>query len=153
MKKLKMIVFVLCTFLFVTSALAQEWTKDQLELWSRIEATWEKWESGDFDGTLAFFHEGYIGWNSEYPMPSDKAKIAKTWGMMKDDFQVMFVDLEPVRIVVVGNAAVAHYYFSFYASFMGKEESIKGKNSEFYVKEGGKWMLLGDHTTTMEEDD
>ncbi len=153
MKNLKTIVFVLCTFLFVSSALAQEWTKDQLELWTSIEATWEKWQGGDTDGALATFHEGYLGWSNEYPMPADKAKITKVWNMMKDSYEVMFLDLEPVRIVVVGDAAVAHYYFNFYARFMGKEESVKGKNSEFYVKEGGKWMLLGDYTTTAEKDE
>jgi len=42
MKNVKAIVFVLCTFLFVSSAMAQEWTKDQLEVWKSIEATWAK---------------------------------------------------------------------------------------------------------------
>lgn len=153
MRNLKTIVFVLCTFLFVTSAFAQEWTKDQLELWTSIEATWAKWKSGDTEGSLAAFHEGYLGWSNEYPMPADKAKVTKMWNMMKDDYEVMFLDLEPVRIVVVGDAAVAHYYFNFYAKFMGEEKSVKGKNSEFYIKEGGKWLLLGDFTTTAEKDD
>lgn len=155
MKNLKAIVFVLCTFLFISSAMAQEWTKDQLELWKSIEASWAKWQGGDVEGSMAMFHEGYLGWSNEYPMPADKAKISKMWNMMKDNYKVMFLDLEPVRIVVVGDAAVAHYYFSFYASFMGKEESVKGKNSEFYIKEGGKWLLLGDHTYSQakEEDD
>lgn len=153
MKNLKVIVLVLCSLLFVSTALAQEWTKDQLELWTSIEASWANWKDGDLDGALAIFHEGYLGWSDEYPMPADKAKVTKMWNMMKDSYEVMFYDLEPVRIVVVGDAAVAHYYFNFYANFMGKEKSVKGKNSEFYIKKGSKWMLLGDHTTTAEDDD
>ena len=153
MKNLKAIVFVLCAFLFVTSAYAQEWTKDQLELWTQIEASWEKWKTGDIDGSLEVFHEKYLGWSSEYPMPADKAKITKAWNMMKDNFKVLYVDLEPVRIAVVGDAAVAHYYFTFYSEYMGKQKEMKGKNSEFYVKEGGKWMLFGDHTSIKEDDD
>jgi ketosteroid isomerase-like protein len=67
----------------------------------------------------------------------------------------MMLDLTPVRIAVVGDAAVAHYYFSFYGERMGEQEAISGKNTEFYVKENGKWLLLGDHTSTKveEEDD
>jgi hypothetical protein len=153
MKSLKAIVFMLCTLFFVTSALAQEWTKEQAELWGEIEASWMKWKDGDIDGALAGFHSDYLGWGSEYPMPADKAKITKWWNMMKDNYKVMMLDLTPVRIAVVGDAAVAHYYFSFYGMRMGKEEAVQGKNTEFYVKENGKWLLLGDHTSTKSEEE
>ena len=153
MKSLKAIAFVLCTFLFVTSALAQEWTKEQAELWKDVETSWNMWKDGDIDGALAMFHPDYLGWGTEYPMPADKAKITKWWNMMKEDYKVMMMDLTPVRIAVVGDAAVVHYYFSFYAEMMGEGESVKGKNTEFYLKENGKWLLLGDHTSVMAEED
>ena len=36
-----------------------------------------------------------------------------------------------------------------------KQEEGKGKNVEFYVKEGGKWLLLGDMSVyeDMKDDD
>jgi len=34
-----------------------------------------------------------------------------------------------------------------------EQESAKGRNAEFYVKAGGKWLLLGDMTVYEEEED
>ena len=153
MKSFKAIAFVLITFLFVTSALAQEWTKEQAALWKDVEASWTMWKDGDIDGALASFHNDYLGWGSEYPMPAGKAKITEWYNRMKDNYKVMMLDLTPVRISVVGDAAVVHYYFSFYGERMGKVEAVEGKNTEFYVKENGKWLLLGDHTSIMVEED
>jgi hypothetical protein len=34
-----------------------------------------------------------------------------------------------------------------------EQEQMHGKNAEFYVKEGGKWFLLGDMTTFEEKEE
>ena len=36
---------------------------------------------------------------------------------------------------------------------MKKNSSMEGRNVEFYVKEGGNWMLFGDMTYFDEDDD
>lgn len=52
----------------------------------------------------------------------------------------------PARITVIDNAAVVNYYFTVSETItMGdekKQQEFKDKNAEFYVKEGGKWLLL-----------
>ena len=46
------------------------------------------------------------------------------------------------------------YYFYYMATYTSGEQKIQregnGKNVEFYVKEGGKWLLLGDMTVFSE---
>ena len=36
---------------------------------------------------------------------------------------------------------------------MKKEKKMEGRNVEFYVKDGGKWMLFGDMTYFDDDDD
>jgi hypothetical protein len=75
--------------------------------------------------------------------------------MMSENMKVMYSDMEPARITVVGDAAVVHYYFTFVAlfSYEGKEfeREMEGKNAEFYIKDKGKWVLLGDMTYVKQE--
>jgi len=76
---------------------------------------------------------------------------------MKDNLRLDYYMVNPVRIVVLDNAAVVDYYFSYYISFtMGeqmKQEEGYGKIAEFYIREEGKWLLLGDLTVHDEDED
>ncbi len=148
---------ILFAFLSGTSISAQEWTKDQLEVWNVSQAMWEKWKAKDMEGAFANIHDNYQGWNNEVPMPMSKKK----WMEQMKPYMDMMSDLsysnEPARIVVVGDAAIIHYYFSY--SFMITKDdkqkwiSNQGKYTEFYVKDKGQWMMIGDFTFSMEEDD
>lgn len=135
--------------LFMTStAIAQEWTKEQKEVWQTVDNMWSKWKAGDVTAVSAAFHEKYQGWNGEMPLPIGKEKMVAMFSEMKDMMKIDYYSIEPARIVVSGNAAVVDYYFNFSTtSTVGdtkKQEDGNGKNVEFYVKEGGKWLLLGD---------
>jgi len=147
MKRLFMSLTMLVVFLFTSSLFAQEWNKDQLALWNGVEDAWNKWIEKDIDGSLATFHSKYKGWSSDQPVPVDKARIEKWWKSMKEA-KIGYLDLIPVSISIVGDAAVVHYYYSFYMTWgeakEGKERS--GRNTEFFIKENGNWMLLGDFT-------
>jgi len=72
----------------------------------------------------------------------------------KELFKVNFYSLNPARIVITENAAIVDYYYWYEATYTRgeKKELIedRGQNVEFYVKEEGKWMLLGDMTTHKE---
>ncbi len=133
-----------------TSALAQEWTKEQTELWKVVEDSWVKWKEGDLDGMAAYFHEKYQGWSSDAPLPIGKTEIFKWYKEMKEFMKVDYISAEPARIVITKNAGVVDYYFSVNATYTRGEakssEVLKGKNAEFYVREDGKWLLLGDMT-------
>jgi hypothetical protein len=102
-------------------------------------------------------HDKMQGWNNENPLPFSKDKILELYAMMKENMKVEYYNINPARITVTDNAAVVQYYFAFYAVYkMGEkewEEQITGKNAEFYVKEKGKWLLLGDMTYIEENDD
>jgi len=148
---------LLVAFLAGTAVTAQEWTKDQLEVWNVSQASWEKWKAKDLDGAFANIHDSYQGWNNEVPLPMSKTKWMGEIKAYLDLMSDLTYSNEPARITVVGDAAVIHYYYSF--SFLITKDdnkkwiSDKGKYTEFFIKEKGKWMMIGDFTSSMEEND
>ena len=157
MKTLFKFVMVAFIVLFATAAFAQEWTKAQKEVWQVVEDNWTKWKNSDIEGIKLNLHEKYQGWNQDMPLPMSKDKLIKMYVSMKDMVKINSYDIEPARITVIDNAAVVNYYFTVSETIiMGdekKQQDFKGKNAEFYVKEGGKWLLLGDLTIAGAEDD
>lgn len=156
MKKVIITVCAVCMVMAFTSrTYAQDWSSEQKEVWQAVADGWKAFQDGDIESTKALIHDKYQGWSNEFPLPMNKAKVLKHYTMMKDLMEVMYTDIEPARITVVGNAAVVHYYFTFAAIYTMKDKKvdreIKGKNAEFYIKEKGKWILLGDMTAIMDE--
>jgi len=148
--KYSTILIVLFAFLAAPSLQAQDWSKDQKEVLEIIENAWAKWQEGDFDASVESIHEKYIGWNQEDPLPTSKAKWVKSIEKMKDYVKLIDYDIEPARILVYDDVAVVHYYFEQTMAYTKDDKTteinFKGKNAEFLIKEGGKWLLIGDMT-------
>lgn len=144
------IVVLLLAFLGSSSLQAQDWSKDQKEVLEIIENAWAKWQEGDFDASVESIHEKYIGWNQEDPLPTSKEKWVKSIEKMKDYVKLTDYDIEPARILVYDDVAVVHYYFEQTMAITKDDKTteikFKGKNAEFLIKEGGKWLLIGDMT-------
>jgi hypothetical protein len=150
---------VLAVFVFVTasSIKAQEWSKEQSEVWKTVKDTWAGWKAGDATVVAASMHEKYQGWSDDSPLPVGKQSMMDWYNSMKGSMTFNSYNIEPARIVVLKTSAVVDYYYYFNVSWtMGdKKESkeVKGKVVEFYVNEGGKWLLLGDMMVHDMDDD
>jgi len=148
---LRIAVLVLVVVISAASAYAQEWTKAQKDVWQIVEDSWSKWKAGDMDGMMAYVHPKYQGWNDNLPLPITKEMNIAWMKEMKEQMKVNNYEINPARIVITDNAAVVDYFYSINATYThdDKKESKEagGKNVEFYIKEGGKWLLLGDMTT------
>ena len=153
---LKIAAVALVAFFATTSAYAQEWTSAQKEVWKVVEDSWTSWKAGDVESSTAGIHEKYQGWNDESPLPLSKAMVKVMYNEMKEKGKVDYFGLNPARIVVVEDAAVVDYYFSLSVTYtvgeVKKQEAVKGRNAEFYVKDQGKWLLLGDMTVYEENE-
>jgi len=136
---------------------AQEWTKEQTEVWKVVQDTWKGWKAGDASAAFGSVHEKYQGWSDDSPIPMGKQSMVEWYNTMKDGMSMNYYNIEPARIVVLKEAAVVDYFYYMNVSWkMGDQsgsEEMKGKVAEFYVKEGGKWLLLGDMMTHEEEED
>lgn len=147
---LKCAVIAAITFAFLgaSTLVAQDWTKEQTELWQTIENAWTKWQEGDFDASFANIHEKYQGWNQEDPLPTTKEKWRKSIEAWKEYTSLDYYNNDPARILIYVDVAVVHYYTEYLITYTKDEEKkeyhYKGKNTEFYIKEDGEWMLIGD---------
>jgi len=158
MKKILAFAGIAMVMLFYgTTVLAQDWTKEQTELWKVVEDTWTKWKTGDIDGMAANFHERYQGWSNSAPLPVGKATMMEWYKSMKDMMKVNYVEVQPARITITKDVAVVDYYFTLNTTTKvneeAKTEDSSGKNVEFYLKENGKWLLIGDMTYFEVKDD
>ncbi len=148
---LKIVAVALISFTATTTVFAQEWTKAQKEVWQVVEDSWTKWSAGDIPGMASLIHEKYQGWSDKDPLPMSKEQVIQMYQSMKDMVKAEHFELNPARIVVMENTAVVDYYYMYLATYTmpdKKEQKMtKGKIVEFYVKEGGKWLLLGDMMT------
>jgi hypothetical protein len=148
MKKKTFVLLCLFVGMATTSAFSQEWTKAQLEVWQVIENEWNAYKAGDVTALAAVIHPKYQGWDGESPLPYTKVKTVQQVGDILLVRKLNFMDIEPARITVTDNAAVVDYYYNFTFINAGDETKKvverKGRAVEFYVKEKGSWLLLGD---------
>ena len=157
MKTLLRLALVAMVAIITTSVFAQEWTKEQKAVWQTVENTWMKWKAGDPDGAVASLHPKYQGWSDESPLPMNRDAVLQWFRSMKDKQTVDGYMINPARIAVTENAAIVHYYYQYSVTYtvgdQKKHEEGKGKYTEFYVKEGGRWLCLGDMSLGDDEED
>jgi len=129
-----------------TPLYAQEWSKEQKEVWKNVEAYWELAAKDDIQGFLKYFHDGYSGWNYDSSLPDDKASVRKWAGYYIPRTEVLLYEIKPAAIAVHDKVAIVHYYFSrVYKDTEGKEKTTQGRWTDILTKQGDKWILIGDH--------
>lgn len=154
MKTLIRITIIVLFALTAARLSAQEWTTEQKEVWQVIENTWKNLKAGNVDPAAFAFHEKYQGWSTSEPLPLSREQATQLLQPLKDSWKIADYSINPARIAVAGNAAVVHYYFRFTLVIaIGDEKKItnpQGKYTEFYIKENGQWLCLGDMTVYTE---
>jgi hypothetical protein len=140
-----------------STSFAQEWTKEQTEVWKVVQDSWKGWKAKDVSAVAACIHEKYQGWSDNDPLPMGKQAIVEWFTSMKDAMNFNYYNIEPARILVYKTSAVVDYYYDFNVTWKVGDKSetknVKGKVVEFYVNEGGKWLLLGDMMVHQDGDD
>ena len=131
---------VACVFIVASglSSFAEELTAEQKEVWNAIVADIENFKIGDVDKLMEARHDDFVGW-----FGNKRSLYGKTgantyykgwfgWGVPTK------FDIEPVKILIMGNVANAYYTFDM----SGQNYSNKGRAIETLVKEGNKWLLI-----------
>ena len=135
-----------------SSVKAQEWSKDQQEVWKNVNEYWSLMAKGDIEGFLGYFHDDYLGWSNDGPVPHTKDDSRKYFDFFYKGMKTPFYNITPVGIRVIDDLAVVHYYYTMITeSADGKRKSEEGRWTDVLVKKGGKWVMIADHGG--EEDD
>jgi ketosteroid isomerase-like protein len=154
-KKVAIVAYAtLCCALIASQPIqAQEWSAAQKEVWKNVEAYWALDTAGDLEGFMSYFHENYIGWDLNEPLPGDKATLRRWVEHTYKTDKTVLHDIKPVAINVFGNVAVVHYYYMFIVKGAdGKESDRAGRWMDVLMKQGDKWVLIGDHGGRTSED-
>jgi ketosteroid isomerase-like protein len=118
----------------------------QKEVWKNVEACTALADAGNLEGFMAYFHNDYMGWNINNPLLRDKADTRKFVDHAFKTGKTSFTEIEPVAIGVFGNFAFADYYYvSLYKDVEGKGKSESGRWTDILMKQGEKWVMIGDH--------
>lgn len=136
---------------------AGNWNAAQQEVWAAEEMMWQLMNTDNVDGFLALIHKDYIGWSYEAPVPYGKESTRKWMKYWIPQRKMLIYDLSPVAIAVFGNFAIVDYYYSMIVE-IGKDDDTKkkeynGRWVDIFMKEGGKWMLIGDHGGSTDDAD
>ena len=152
LRKLTVSVIVISMFLLAPMlVIAGEWSKEQKEVLSTVEAYSEMGMKRDAEGFLKYFHENYSGWGYEIPVPYGKESVKKWVNFSFPRTELLIYEIKPLQILVVGKSAVAHYYFYYrLKDHEGKEKSHTARWTDILVKDGGKWLLIADHGGEMD---
>jgi hypothetical protein len=142
MPKILPLAMLICLLLCVPIT-GQSWSDGQMEVWKVIEAQWQASMDQDSSWPERFLHESFLGWSDELPAPRDKDSIAK-WtrydiGLSKTHAQ----ELKPIGIVLEGNTAVAHYFYSIAVEDKkGEHKTTHGSYTDVLVKSDGAWKFV-----------
>ncbi len=141
------VVSLVCLATLVAAPLrAQEWSAAQKDGWKSVETYWALDAKGDVDGFMAYFDPSYVGWSNDSPVPGDKATVKKFITQEYQMSKTLVYDIKPLAIQVHGNFAFADYYYvQLVKNAEGKTEQVKGRWTDILMKEGDRWVLIGDH--------
>ena len=139
--------FFTCLAMLVSTHLsAQEWSTEQKEVWKNVETYWDLARKGDIEGVLVYLHNDFSGWNNLSPLPDDRATRVKYIKFYWPKSKSLFSDVQPLAIKIHGNVAIVHYsYTTVSKSGDEKEKTEQGRWTDILLKQGDKWVMIGDH--------
>ena len=137
------LVGVACVMFFTVSVEAQTWSPEQREVWAVVEEAWQAEAAKDLTWVDRFVHPSARVWSNRYPMPRDHSSQRKWSRYRAENLTTLAHELNPVAIVVQGNTAVAHYYYSeAMEDRKGDRKTEHGRYTDVLVREDGQWKFL-----------
>jgi ketosteroid isomerase-like protein len=128
------------------SSFAQDSQDDQADVWATIEGQWDAEEKGDKKWLDRLLTEDFSGWGKTSPAPRSKSST-KMWDRFSDEQgKVVAHELYPLAIVVHGDVAVAHYFYT--SAFKDKDGVVEvdnGRYTDILVKTEDGWQFIAWH--------
>lgn len=118
------------------------------EVWTAVTTSWDAIIAEDIGWVDKWVHADAAVWGGSYPMPRSREEV-KRWDRYNfDNSQTIVAQFSPAKIVVSGNTAVAHYYYSTGdENREGKRKTTHGRCTDVLVRSGGGWKFIAWHCT------
>lgn len=154
MKKNVVIIMVLMAFIgSPILSQAQEWTKQQKEVWTAVNGWWENSKNKNGKALIESVHADYKGWSFDNSFPGNKEDLKYWVTNQLPKRETLHTSLKPLEILVSGDVAVLHYYYSEIRKVDDKEKTVSGRWTDVWKKEDGKWKLFADSGGEMNDKD
>jgi len=117
-------------------------TKEQGDLWARVEALWKMAVAQDTASASDALHPDYVGWVTGQPRPHSREAAIASVGPSSP--RVLSYKLQPLNIVVFdGVAGVVHYtYVADVKTSQGVSQAVSGRWSEMYLRKNDRWIMI-----------
>ena len=127
-------------------AVAQNAADDAADVILVIEEQWEAEQKGEKDWLEETLHPKFSGWPRSAPSPRSKAST-KLWDRFYDtQGRVLEHELYFQNIVVEGDVAVAHYFYT--SAYEDKDEEVEvsnGRYTDVLVRTDDGWKFIAWH--------
>lgn len=134
---------VLASCLVIFPASAQQWSSSQQDVLDVIVESWDAIADRDVNWTDDYVHENAIVWSDQKPMPLTRAQ-EKEWDRF--DFpseDVLLHTISPAAVVVEGDTAVAHYYYSLGTEDReGDRSTTHGRCTDILIMVDDSWKFI-----------
>jgi ketosteroid isomerase-like protein len=129
-----------------TQLFGQEWSEEQKEVWKQVETIFDLYVKKDLEGIMDCIHDEFIGWANEDALPVNKASVSKLFEYQFKKYEVLFYEIKPVAINIIGNVAIVQFYYWGVDKYIdGKEINTSGRRTYIFMKEGDEWIEIGHH--------
>ncbi|HEX6106618.1 MAG TPA: nuclear transport factor 2 family protein [Gemmatimonadales bacterium] len=134
---------LLATMAHTGALSAQTWSPEQQELWRLEEQQWKMGAAKDLSWIETMVHPNISFWQSDQPMPRNKASLSRWSKYDTGNSTVLEQELFPISMTITGNVAVAQYRYQVASENYKKErETVTGRYTDVFVKDGGRWRFI-----------
>ncbi len=125
------------------SALADNSSTDQQDVWKVEQQQWKMSQTKDDSWIDTLLHPNLRYWETGTPMPRDRASLKHWSRYSNENGTVLEWELFPISTTITGNVAVVQYNYMMAREDLKKErETVTGHYTDVLIKEGGKWLFI-----------
>ena len=128
------------------AALGQGAADDAADVILTVEEQWEAEQEGDKDWIAEKLHEKFSGWTKEAPAPRSKSST-ELWDRFSDTQGRMIEhELYFQNIVVQGDVAIAHYFYT--SAYEDKDDEVEisnGRYTDVLLRTEDGWKFIAWH--------
>jgi len=131
---------------------AQEWSAQQQEIWRNVQTYWDLYAKENVEAHMVYLHDDFLGWVTGQPFPTSKADRKASMLRNIETSENVLYTLKPIGIKVHGDVAIVHYFFtSTDLDAAGKQTTSSGHWTDILLKQGNKWVMIGDAGGTLSQ--
>jgi len=125
------------------AAQAQDWSKEQQEVWAFEQKQWSMGAAKDLGWIDAMAHENLSFWSADRHAPQGKGSLARWAKYDNQNSTVLEQELHPLAITITGDVAVVHYTYVVASENAEKKRKLaQGRYTDVLVKDDGRWKFL-----------